>query len=141
MKRLGLEKILALLFGLVVASISLAASLGWGNRYLVKLHQIPGGDLAGHFLLVGGLSLVATLAFVDRQSVRPRRDWYRVMVVLGALLTLDELLQSFLPLRSFSLRDLGANYLGITLFSAFGWIWIGRSWRGTGQKAGAKTGC
>lgn len=129
MRRLGRPRALAILCGLVVVSISVAASLGFGKGFLVALDRVPGGDMLGHFLLVGGLSLVSTLAFVDRRSARSRRDWYQVMGVLAALLTLDELLQAYLPLRSFSLSDLGADYLGIVLFSTLGWFLVRRQRR------------
>ncbi len=48
---------LAVASALVVLGISLAATRGVGMRNLVLLHQIPGGDLLGHFFPFGTVSL------------------------------------------------------------------------------------
>ncbi len=110
-------KIAALAAGVLVFGISVAASAGVGLDLLALVHDIPGGDTLGHFLLIGVLSLVVSLAFVRRDAPRPWRAWRRVVLVLALLVTGDELLQLVLPLRSFSAGDLLANYAGILVFS------------------------
>jgi VanZ family protein len=119
---------LAVGFGALVAVISAAASLGFGVRYLVLIHSLPGGDIVGHFLLIGSLAFVSALAFVEVGSPRRWFQWARVVVVLGTVMAGDELLQIALPLRSFSLHDLLANAAGILVFSLLAVAWRAR-WR------------
>ena len=102
---------------LVVGGISTMATLGIGQSILDRVRSVPGGDLAAHFLLIGGMSFVATLAFVGGDRRRQPRQWRRIVLVLVVLVSFDEFLQIVLPRRTFSLRDLAANYAGILVFA------------------------
>ena len=93
----------------VVALASLSAYLD-----LLQLHMLglPGADKVLHFLLFGGLALLA-VAWWGQQ-------WTGFVLVSLALLTAaDEVIQAFSPVRSFDLLDLGAALAGIALF---GWM-------------------
>ncbi len=98
-------------------AISAAASLGLVDPLLRFVQSVPGRDTVGHLLLIGGLAFVATLTLVDPRNPVSSRRWVRMILGLGLMVTLDEGLQLWLPRRSFSWADLGANYLGIVLFS------------------------
>ncbi len=105
----------AFLVIIVVAVVSLLASLGYGPRLFSWVNDIPGRDATCHFLLMGLLSLSVNLAFW-RSEVRGRR-----LGVLGCTalvliaITLEELTQILIPARAFSFRDLFASYAGILI--------------------------
>lgn len=73
---------------------------------------VPAGDKLAHFVLIGGLALVANLAW--------RTGWLRVgplrlmagSVVVGLLMSAEEVTQLWITNRTFSLADLTANWLG-----------------------------
>jgi len=65
---------LAVASALVVLEISLAATRGVGMRYLVLLHEIPGGDLLGHFFLFGTVSFLSGLASSGPRGRRSRNS-------------------------------------------------------------------
>lgn len=88
---------------------------------------LPGGDVTGHFLLVGGSAFLATLGFGPGSEP----SWRRLLVPALAVTlfaTADEISQIYLEERDFSWTDLAANYAGILFFStiAIGWL----RWRG-----------
>jgi undecaprenyl-diphosphatase len=96
----------------VIALASLSAYLG-----LLQLQALtlPGADKALHFLLFGGLALLAVTWWGRRQAGI-------VLVALALLTVADETMQLFSPLRSFDLLDLGAALAGIALFGGVGLV-------------------
>jgi VanZ family protein len=77
------------------------------------LHDLPHGDKVLHFLLFGGLALVANLALAFH---RPRS--FARAIVMGSILvmivaTAEEYSNQYLVRRDWSLGDLTANYLGV----------------------------
>ena len=116
----------ALAIAAVLAS-SIIASLGYGSLVFGFVTRIPGGDLTGHFLLMGLLSFVVNLRF-SRSRLHGRR-----LGVLGctglvlAAVTLEELTQKWIPTRSFSMADLVASYAGVLAWGALAALLL---WRG-----------
>ncbi len=110
-------KTTAIIAGLSVVGISVAASAGLGVPALGFVASVPGADITGHFLLIGTVAFVSVLAFVGNQRRHQNRQWLRVVVLLAILFTVDEFLQLVLPLRAFQISDLIANYCGVLLFS------------------------
>lgn len=118
------------LYAVSCLAITVAASTGRAEPLLDLVRSLPGGDLAGHFLLVGGLAFVSVLAWVGPNDGRRQRRWILVVAGVLAAVTFDELLQAVLPRRAFSLTDLAANVLAVLIFSAFA-LAARRATRGT----------
>jgi VanZ family protein len=113
----------ALLFGLAVVLTSAIASLRpeWPLHRIVA--ALPGGDLTGHFLLVGGSAFLATLGF----GPSAEQGWTRLVLPALAVTifaTADEISQIYLAERDFAWTDLAANYAGILFFSALAIAWL-----------------
>ncbi len=119
--------VLATLAICAVVASSIIASLGFGPQLFGFVNRIPGGDLTGHFLLMGLLSFAVNLRF-SRNRLRGRR-----LGVLGctglvlAAVTLEELTQKWIPARSFSMADLVASYTGVLTWGALAALLL---WRG-----------
>lgn len=110
-------RILAIGFAFVLVGIILLAEVDLAGKLFGALYLFPYGDALVHVLLFGLLSFLINLGFPLRRTSR-----LRVLVsclVLAGLVTLEEISQVFLPTRTFSLLDLGANYLGIFGFGEF----------------------
>ncbi len=104
---------IALAYVAALVAIIFAADAGWLPRFVARFHDLPYGDKALHFLLFGGLALVANLALASRG----RRSLARA-IVIGSILVLivataEEYSNKFVPRRDWSLGDLTANYLGV----------------------------
>ena len=129
----ALYKWLALAFALLLAAIVVAADRGVLPGVVQQLYAFPGGDKVGHFLLMGGFALVATLALP-----RPvARAGLAASVPLGALVvlvlvTLEEASQARFPGRTLSALDLAASYAGIAAGA-----WAARRMRGPAAVAAA----
>ena len=114
-------RLAALAAAIAVGAISLAASAGVGRSQLALINSVPGADTTGHFFLIGGMTFFATLAFVGTNRRSQFRQWRRIVLVLVVLVSVDEIVQLLLPLRSFSFSDLLANFVGILVFSIAAW--------------------
>jgi hypothetical protein len=106
----------AFILGLAaVALIITAADRGWMATWFYRINQFPFGDKAGHFVLIGGLAFLLNYALKHRPTPwRPlgRRVLWGSLIV-GVLITLEEISQIWIRSRTFSLGDLAANYAGI----------------------------
>ncbi len=122
-KRESASRRLALLaIGVAVLTSGAATLISPGWFRLV--HLLPGGDKTGHFIIMGTVSFLVTLAFASAR-IRGRRVELGAMgciLMVGAVVTVDEFLQLLFPTRSFSLGDLLANRLGILSFGAAAWL-------------------
>ncbi len=126
-------RLAALLFGLAVVLVSASATLrpDWPLDRVVG--ALPGGDLTGHFLLVGGSAFLATLGFGPGEQP----SWRRLLLPALAVTlfaTADEISQIYLEERDFSWTDLAANYAGVLVFSAVAIAWL--RWRGSSRSDG-----
>ena len=87
------------------------------SRFLFKfIRDMPYGDKAGHFILMGLFSLILNLAL----SCKTVKIW-KLNLLMGSLIvalvvTLEEFSQLFMRYRSFDLIDLLFDYAGIFLF-------------------------
>jgi hypothetical protein len=104
---------IALAYLAALGCIVVAADAGWLPQFAERLHDLPHGDKVLHFLLFGGLALVANLALAKH-----RPNSFARAIVTGSMLviivaTAEEYSNQYLALRDWSLGDLTANYLGI----------------------------
>lgn len=99
----------AILFAAFCVFVTWDADQGGG--WFGQINAIPHGDKLGHF------SLMAIAAFLSNIALRGRA-WRGLLIgsiAVFVLITLEEVRQHFVPNRSFSVGDLVANTLGITL--------------------------
>jgi len=108
-----------------LTAIVLLADSGAISDLLFKLHFIPMGDKAAHFVLVGSM---ATLAIATLCCYWPRRPVLAVTVAtlaVGVVATLEEASNMLVEHRSCTLEDLVANYLGILCLGTLpAMIWL-----------------
>jgi VanZ family protein len=117
---------LALAFGAFVLGISVLASTGLRGDIARLAAGVPGGDVTGHFLLMGLLAFFVVLGFSRVRVARRRLGVLGSALIVSALVTLDELAQLLLPARRFSLVDLAASYAGIVVFTLLAWLIVAR---------------
>ena len=108
--------VLTVLFSLVLLAIVVAANTGMMPGFLYEIYTFPYGDKAGHFILTGLLSLLVNLSLRCRKTRLASRDFLLGSLLVGAVVTIEELSQVFFPTRNASLTDLLSSYLGIWLF-------------------------
>ena len=120
----------------IVAALGYASFLIWivwradtGRMafWLQLINDWPGLDKLCHFLLVGGLALMVNWALGGRQIVLGGGGWGGGTVLVALLATVEEASQAFVPVRTCSWWDLGANYAGILLLGPLG-VHLARRW-------------
>ena len=111
----------AALCGMAIIAMVVLADTGHLG-FLGALYEFPYGDKVGHFVLFGLLSGLVNLAVFETW---PRQDVTRLALEASAILAvpigLEEFSQRWFPLRSFSIADLLASYLGVAVFA---WVAI-----------------
>jgi polysaccharide biosynthesis protein VpsQ len=83
----------------------------------------PGTDKVGHFFLLGSLALTLNLGLRGRIAQVGPLSAQMGGLIVGALITLEEISQLWIPSRQFDLGDLAANYAGIAFAD-----WLARRW-------------
>lgn len=129
---------LLLLFIALAAPLILMADLGMLGPYLAGVHATPLGDKLLHVLVAGTFALLVNGALVsDWRS--PRRALIVGTALTAAVLTVEEASNALAPVRSCSLGDLAANYLGTALAVALlaGWGAAQRGMASGGSRAPA----
>jgi VanZ family protein len=113
----------AVLFGILVMGIVLAADLGLIG-FTRRLRVIPLADKIGHFLLFGLLNLLVVRA---TQQSRPRWGTIRTAagcsLLLVAMAGLEEWSQRYIGGRTFSAWDFAASAAGIAAFGLVAALW------------------
>lgn len=108
--------IITVLFALLLLAIVIANNSGTLPDFLYRLYLVPFGDKIGHLLLTGLLSLLVNLSLSCRKTRLASRDFLLGSLLVGGVVTLEELTQIFFPTRNVSFYDLLSSYLGIWLF-------------------------
>jgi VanZ family protein len=110
-------KWLTVLFALFLIGIIVLADTG-RLGILGIVYSIPYADKVGHFVLYGILALLVNLTLFQTLPDRSR-VWVAVIsgLLLALLIGLEEFSQRNFPMRTFSLADLSASYLGVIAFS------------------------
>ena len=118
------------IFTITLACIVIVADIGMGPQLLNFVHSVPGGDLLGHFLLLGTLSLLVNLSLGAQTFHLAGVGVLTGSLIIALIATLEECSQLWLDHRSFSLLDLAANYAGIILFGRLARRLLDRGWIG-----------
>lgn len=111
------------LLALFVVTLIGLADAGRGRELSVWVAHIPAGDKWGHFVLFGSLAFLANTAM---NGARFRLGSFTILK--GSLFVLvptvlEEFSQILVRSRTFDLRDLGADFLGIFLGGLFA-LWV-----------------
>ena len=109
--------ILAAVFLLFIAGIVVLADQGRLPGFITGLYDFQNGDKVGHFLLMGGLSLLVNLALPSRSG----RHHILAILLVAALVALEEASQAWFGTRHSDLADLAASLAGIVCLGGVGW--------------------
>ena len=96
--------------------IVLAANAGLARHYFGWFLALPGGDLIGHFGLMGAFSFLVNYWLRCRRVRVGRLAPLQGTLIVAVVVSLEEFSQMFVLARSFSLLDLGADLMGIVIF-------------------------
>ena len=88
------------------------------------VRNLPYGDKAGHFILMGLFSLILNLALSCRTVKVWKLNLLSGSLIVAIVVTLEEFSQLFIRYRSFDPVDLWCDYAGIFLFGQLAcWMW------------------
>jgi VanZ family protein len=113
----------ALAYTLFLVAVVVGADEGKLRGLLALVDFVPGGDKAGHFVLMGTLAWLLNAALKRRRVVVWRRRVLLGSVITVLVVTFEEISQLHFATRHFDLLDLAADYAGILVF---GWMHIPR---------------
>jgi VanZ family protein len=114
----------------LIAIVALSATASVQPYLLLQWTQhLPGRDKTGHFLLMGGFAGVAVLAFAGRRIAARRVSALAVLASVALIVVLEEVVQFWLPHRTFSGVDLASSLSGVVSFGALAAIWRARGER------------
>jgi polysaccharide biosynthesis protein VpsQ len=103
------------LFFLFVAGIIVGSNLGLLIGITNWVNDLPFGDKCGHLVLIGVLTFLLNYGLGGRKVKIGRLKILLGGTLVAVAMTIEEISQIWMPLRTFDFIDLSANYLGITL--------------------------
>jgi polysaccharide biosynthesis protein VpsQ len=109
------------LFLLFVATIIVGSDLGQLRSINQLVGALPFGDKFGHLFLIGTLTFLLNYALDGRTLKIGNLKVLLGCAIVAVAITIEEFSQIWMPLRTFDLIDLSANYLGIALA---GLVWL-----------------
>ncbi|MGB2963556.1 MAG: VanZ family protein [Anaerolineales bacterium] len=109
-------KWITIVFIVLLILIVIVANLGLGPSFFPFIYQIPGGDKLGHFFLMGILSFLVNIILKTKKIRIFSINFLLGILIVMAIVTIEELSQIFLDYRVFSIIDLVTDYFGIVLF-------------------------
>lgn len=109
-------KWITIVFIVLIILIIIVANLGLGPSFFPFIYQIPGGDKIGHFFLMGILSFLVNSVLKTRKIRIFSINFLLGILIVMAIVTIEEVSQIFLDYRAFSIIDLVFDYFGIVLF-------------------------
>lgn len=120
-------KILTTLFALFMVILIAWADSGYAWRAVNLLMQMPHGDKAAHFLLLGTLSFLVNLSLDCRKITVFGHNIPVGNVLIAIVITLEEGSQAFIPHRNFEILDIVCNYAGIFTFGKAAIYYAGKN--------------
>jgi polysaccharide biosynthesis protein VpsQ len=112
------------LFLLFVAGIIIGSDLGRLRSITGWVGSFPFGDKCGHLVLIGTLTFLLNYGLNGRMLKIGRLNLLLGCAIVAVGITIEEISQIWIPLRTFDLVDLSANYFGIALA---GFVWLRRN--------------
>jgi VanZ family protein len=113
---------ITLIFVVLLAAIVITADLGKLPVFITILYNFPGGDKAGHFILMGILNLLAIRLVLARNPAGSWRQAALTGLVVTTLAALEEFSQRFFPYRHASWGDFASSLAGIVVFGLIAWL-------------------
>lgn len=110
------------LFVILLVGIIIADDRGRLPFFIAVAYDIPYGDKAGHFIMMGILNLLVTRLMLARNPVGSWRVAVLTGLVVAVLVALEEYSQRFFPNRHASWGDLAASLTGIIVFGFAAWL-------------------
>ncbi|MEM7413166.1 MAG: GNAT family N-acetyltransferase [Myxococcota bacterium] len=108
----------------LLAMVGLSMMASRRARALIEaVGLLPGRDKTAHFLLMGGLAFVAVLALTGRRIGSVQFTPTGALTLVVGVVIVEETVQQWIPLRSFSLVDLAYSLAGVACFGALGIAW------------------
>ena len=103
------------IFIIAIITIILLADIRILPVSIFSLFGLPYGDKIGHFFLMGFLAFLLNICLKNRKVSVVTMDILLGSLIVGIFVTLEEFSQSFFPVRTASIIDLAASYLGILI--------------------------
>jgi polysaccharide biosynthesis protein VpsQ len=121
-------KWLAIAFTIFIVAVIALADLG-RLRFLFRIMgRYENLDVLLHFILIGTLTFLVTASLIQTFPTKNLRMIVFVSIFFFLIFfTIEELSQIPIRGRSFSVKDLVANYLGILVFGFLAWWKYGRA--------------
>jgi hypothetical protein len=108
--------------------VLLIATLAYQGALWSYLPAIPHFDLAGHFVLIGGLAFFLDGVLGYRPLTRGSPSWLRMApVLILSLAAVEELAQAWTPRRTSSVSDFLADVVGVVGLSWLSYWMAGRT--------------
>jgi hypothetical protein len=120
-------------FVVLLATIVITADRGKLPVFITVLYNFPGGDKAGHFILMGILNLLATRLALARNPTGSWRQTALTGLVVAALAALEEFSQRFFPYRHATWGDFASSLAGIAVFGTIAWLLANNGVHGPGK--------
>lgn len=130
---------LTVVFSVLIITIITLANYGWLGAHLGWLYTVPGGDKLAHFLLIGTLAALAELSTGGHRWRWGNDNLPSASLVVTVLVVLEEVSQAWIPTRTFSLVDLGANLAGIALLGSLARYWLAATPTSVASDSSGKT--
>ena len=108
-------KIIAVIYIFILAGIIFLADSN-GTSYFTVVELLPFGDKIGHFCLMGMFAFVVNLALSARTFQVWKLNYLLGSLIVFAVVSAEEISQIFVRGRTFDLKDLLADALGIFIF-------------------------
>lgn len=108
-------RIAALTFGLLIVAAVTIANLGYGATWWPFLDRIPFGDKLGHIGIFGIFGFLCNLAVPGFRLRFLPRFITPATFVLIVLISLEELSQAYIPVRSCDFFDWLADLTGLAI--------------------------
>lgn len=116
------RRVLVLAVALAIGGLaSMTKTFNVYSHFVRDVELLLGGDWALHLLVSFCLGLVASWATPPQWLHRPFYLLSPLIMLVLTMVTIDELLQVYSPLRQFSYVDMGINTFGV-LFGAFSYM-------------------
>jgi hypothetical protein len=91
-----------------------------GRSFFLSVRVVPGGDKTMHFVLMGSLALLLNVVLRGQRFEIGPILVLRGSLIVGVIVTAEEISQLYVKSRNFSPDDLFYDYLGILLLGQVG---------------------
>ncbi len=109
-------KLITIIYVCFILFIIALADQGKLGYIAVIVYEVPYTDKLGHFILMGLLAFFINLSLKCSTISIWNSNFLKGSIIIIGLVTLEEISQLLVEVRTFDLMDLVADYLGIFVF-------------------------